>query len=137
MRPYTAVSGKTLYWKANSDLQECPHCQKPRYISGSTTVPVRVLRYFSLIKRLRRMFRCPELARHMRWHTANRSVDRKMRSVVDMEQWQFKEDRFPNFSKHARNIRMGLALDGVNPHSLQSSKHSIWPVMVVVYWKVV
>jgi len=44
--------GKTLYWRENSHLQQCPKCQKSRYISGSTTVPVRVLRYFSLIKRL-------------------------------------------------------------------------------------
>jgi len=28
---------------------------------------------------------------------------------------------------------MGLSLDGVNPHSLQSSKHSVWPVMMVFY----
>jgi hypothetical protein len=57
--------GKTLYWKENADLQECPKCQKSRYISGSTTIPLRVLRYFSIIQRLRRIFRCPELAKHM------------------------------------------------------------------------
>ena len=125
--------GKTLYWKEKSHLQQCPNCQKSRYISGSSTVPVRVLHYFSLIKRLRRMFRCPELTKHMRWHNANHSTDRKMRSVVDSEQWQFIEEQFPGFSRHERNNRMGLALDGVNPHSLHSSKHSVWPVMIVLY----
>ena len=125
--------GKALYWKEKSHLQECPNCQKSRYISGSSTVPVRVLRYFSLIKRLRRMFRCPELAKHMRWHSANHSEDRKMRSVVDSEQWQFIEEQFPSFSRQERNIRMGFALDGVNPHSFHSSKHSVWPVMIVMY----
>ena len=125
--------GKTLYWKENADLQQCPKCQKSRYISGSTSIPVRVLRYFSIIKRLRRMFRCPELAKHMRWHSANHSQDRKMRSVVDSEQWRFIDGTFPSFSRHERNVRMGLALDGVNPHSLQSSKHSVWPVMIVLY----
>ena len=125
--------GKTLYWRENVNLQECPKCHKSRYIEGSTTVPLRVLRYFSLIKRLRRMFRCPEIARHMRWHSGNKSTDRKMRSVVDSEQWAFIDENFPSFSRSCRNIRMGLALDGVNPHSQQSSKHSVWPVMMVLY----
>ena len=125
--------GGTLYWKETADLRECPKCQKSRYIEGSTTVPVRVLRYFSVIKRLRRMFRCPELAKQMKWHATNHSDDNKMRSVVDSDQWRFVEERYPSFSRDARNVRMGLALDGVNPHSLQSSKHSVWPVMTVLY----
>lgn len=56
-----------------------------------------------------------------------------MRWVVDSEQWQFIEDNFPTFSREDKNIRMGFALDGFNPHSLQSSKHSLWPVMIVLY----
>ena len=125
--------GKTLYWRENANLVECPKCHKSRYIAGSNSVPVRALRYFSLIKRLRRMFRCPELAKHMRWHRNNHSTDGKMRSVVDSEQWRFIEEHFPAFSGQVRNLRMGLALDGVNPHSLQSSKHFVWPVMIVLY----
>jgi len=125
--------GKTLYWKENSELDRCPKCKKSRYIPRSKTVLIRVLKYFSLIKRLRRMFRCPQLSKHLKWHSSNRSQDGKMRSVVDSEQWRFIENNFPNFSREARNIRMGLALDGVNPHSHQSSKHSVWPVMMVLY----
>lgn len=75
--------GRTLYWREKSELTSCPECQKPRYVEGSQSVPIRVLRYFSLIKRLRRMFRCPELSRHMRWHSTNHSQDGKMRSIVD------------------------------------------------------
>ena len=44
--------GRTLYWKDKAELAECPFCQKSRYIPGSNSVPVRVLRYFSLIRRL-------------------------------------------------------------------------------------
>ena len=125
--------GKTLYWKENSELTSCPHCRKSRYVEGPNTVPIRVLRFFSLIKRLRRMFRCPEVSKLMRWHSTNHSQDGKMRSVVDSEQWGFIEDKFPSFSADVRNVRMGLSLDGVNPYSLQSSKHSVWPLMVVLY----
>ena len=56
-----------------------------------------------------------------------------MRSVVDSEQWRFIQERYPNFDMDPRNIRMGLALDGVNPHSLQSSKHSVSPVLILLY----
>ena len=125
--------GKTLYWKENSELTTCLHCQKSRYVEGSDTIPVRVLRFFSLIKRLQRLFRCPKLSKHMKWHSTNHSDDGKMRSVVDSEQWRFIEDKYPSFYRDVRNVRMGLSLDGVNPHSLQSSKHSIWPIMIVLY----
>lgn len=125
--------GQTLYWKENANLSECSKCNRSRYIGGSNTVLVRVLRYFSLIKKLSRMFLCPEIAKHMRWHATNHSQDQKMRSAVDNEQWRFIEEKFPSFSQHPRNIRMGLSLDGVNPHSFQSSKYSVWLVMMVLY----
>lgn len=125
--------GKMLYWKENSELSACPHCWKSRYVEGSDTIPIRVLCFFSLMKRLRRMFRCPELSKHMRWHSANHSLDGKMRSVVDSEQWHFIDKKFPSFSRDDRNARMGLSLDGVNPYSLQSLKHSVWLVLIVFY----
>ena len=125
--------GRTLYWKENAKLDHCPKCEKSKYIAGSSSIPSRVLRYFSVIKRLRRMFRCPELAEHMRWHNANHSQDGQMRSVVDSEQWRFIEEQYHVFNGEERNVRMGPALDGVNPHILQSSKHSISPVMLVLY----
>lgn len=65
------------------------------------------------------MFRCLEIAKHMKWHSTNKSVDNKMRSAVDSEQWRFIDENFPNFSQNPRSVHMGLALDGVNPHSLQ------------------
>jgi len=65
--------GKTLYWQENAELDRCPHCRKSRYIEGSQTVSIRILRYFSLIKRFRRMFRCPAIAKHLRWYFTNQS----------------------------------------------------------------
>ena len=77
------------------------------------------------------MFRCPTLAKHLRWHSSNHSTDGKMRSAVDSKEWRF--IHYPDFDRDARNIRMGLVLDGVNPYNLQSSKHSVWPVLMVFY----
>jgi len=40
---------------------------------------------------------------------------------------------FPNFGNDPRNIRLGLATDGMNPYDNLSSKHSSWPVLLVIY----
>ena len=52
---------------------------------------------------------------------------------MDSPQWHFIDENFQSFNRDERNVRMGLALDGVNPHSFQSSKHSVWPLMMVMY----
>jgi hypothetical protein len=47
--------------------------------------------------------------------------------------WMEFDNRWPNFSQDPRNIRLGLALDGVNPFSDQSTKWSTWPVFLINY----
>ena len=41
--------------------------------------------------------------------------------------------RWPELSQDPRNIRLVLALDGVNPFSDQSNKWSTWPVFLINY----
>ena len=41
--------------------------------------------------------------------------------------------RWPDFAKEPRNIRLALALDGINPFSNQSLSHSTWPVVLLNY----
>ena len=43
------------------------------------------------------------------------------------------DNKWPDFAQDPRNIRLGLALDGVNPFSNQSTKWSTWPVFLVNY----
>lgn len=59
--------GHVLYEGEYEDLEECPSCDQPRYIEGSNRVPLRVVRYFDVIKHLVRMFKCPEIAKHRTW----------------------------------------------------------------------
>lgn len=40
---------------------------------------------------------------------------------------------YPDFAAEPRNLRLGLASDGFNPFAQQSTKYSIWPVMLVNY----
>jgi hypothetical protein len=58
----------------------------------------------------------------MQWHAQNKSTDGKQWSMVDSNMWMEFDNKWPNFSQDPCNIRLGLALDGVNPFSDQSTK---------------
>ena len=47
--------------------------------------------------------------------------------------WMEFENRWPDFAQDPCNMRLGLALDGVNPFSDQSTKWSTWPVFLINY----
>jgi hypothetical protein len=47
--------------------------------------------------------------------------------------WKDINEKWPEFANDVRNIRLGLALDGVNPFGNLSSCHSTWPVTLLNY----
>ena len=53
------------------------------------------------------------------------SVDSSHRKKIDR--------LYPNFGKNARNFRLGIATDGMNPYGSLSTQHSSWPVLLVIY----
>lgn len=77
--------GHVLYQGVNADLEECSTCQQVRYIPGSNRVPIRVAQYFDVIRHLQRMFKCPEVAKHMTWYSTHKSNGQLMQSVADSE----------------------------------------------------
>ncbi|KAL5574008.1 hypothetical protein UlMin_023605 [Ulmus minor] len=79
------------------------------------------------------MFRTREVAENLRWHSTNKSIDGKMRHPVDSIAWEAVDEKWPEFSLEPRNLRLGLAADGINPFKNLSSTYSCWPVMLVVY----
>ena len=46
-----------------------------------------------------------------------------LRHPADAPQWNTIDRLYPEFSQDARNLRLGLSTDGMNPHGLQSSSH--------------
>ena len=127
-------NGHVLYEGAEySNCRECPTCGEPRYIPGSNDIPVKVVRYFSLIDRLRRMYRCPEIAKLLAAHVDQKSVDGKMRSVIDSPQWAALNNLPGGFGSAETDLRLGLVADGICPYGNASSKHSTWPILVVIY----
>ena len=91
------------------------------------------MRYFDVVSHLVRMFRCPEIAKLMLWHSENKSTDGKMRSVVDSEQWKTIDRLYPDFAEVLTNLRLGLVGDGIIPFKNNAIKHSTWVLLITIY----
>ena len=63
-----------------------------------TSQPAKLLRYFPITPRLQRMFRSKEMAASLRWHSTHKSMDGKMRHLVDSEAWDAINERWLGFS---------------------------------------
>lgn len=66
-----------LFRKEYKDLDSCPKCGYSRWKINKRTkktkkgVPVKVLRYFPIIPRFKKMFRFEKMAEDLRWHFNN------------------------------------------------------------------
>ncbi|KAK1551520.1 hypothetical protein QYE76_016536 [Lolium multiflorum] len=75
----------------------------------------------------------------MQWHAERQKPeeDPEMGYMLthpsDAGQWEALDIAFPRFGGDARNIRLGMSTDGLNPFGNQSSTHSTWPVFVWPY----
>ncbi|XP_027357517.1 uncharacterized protein LOC113866918 [Abrus precatorius] len=124
-----------LFRNEYGSLRKCPKCNVSRYLKKDTT-PTKVIWYFPLISRLRRLFRSAENAKQMTWHAEGRIRDGKLRHPADSPQWKKFNDDHEEFATETRNIRFALATNGMNPHGMQSSTHNLkllWDNGIEVY----
>ena len=56
-----------------------------------------------------------------------------MRHAADSPQWKKINSLYPEFGSDPRNLRLDLATDRINPYGNLSSKHSSWPVLLIIY----
>ena len=127
-----------LYRNDNADAQTCPTCHLSRWKVGTNSqvregVPEKTLWYFSPIPRFKQMFMSPETSKDLTWHATGRKKDGKLRHPADASTWKLVDEKWPEFGEDPRNLRLGLSTDGFNPFSACSSKHSCWPVILVIY----
>lgn len=136
-----------LYQKEYENEDVCPKCSASRYKKSelqnskrkvsckvvSPPIPAKVLRYFPLRPRLKKLFMSSKTANLMKWHQEGRSKDGKLGHPADSVAWKTFDSLHPNFASDPRNVRLGLASDGFNPYKTISSRYSIWPVVLMTY----
>jgi hypothetical protein len=132
---HACPNGCILYAEEYATHDRCPRCMQRRWLDGSNNIPARVIRHFPLIPRLKRMWRSSEIARLLTGHVKHVSRDDVMCSVVDSPAWQHinNDVAFGTFGSDDRNMRLALALDGVNPFKLNNTNWSTWPVLILIY----
>jgi len=133
-----------LYRKEFAELRSCPKCGLSRYKikdgdkentdeiikHGS---PSKVVWYLPIIPRFKCMFTSPTDAKNLRWHADERKCDGLVCHPRDSVQWTNIDKQFPTFGNESRNLRLGLASDGMNPYGNLSTNHSSWPILLVIY----
>ncbi|XP_057721533.1 uncharacterized protein LOC130935685 [Arachis stenosperma] len=120
----------------NNIQQTCGHCGAFRWNSKKKKKKkqaAKVLRYFPLKPRLKRLFMCHKTAEHILWHATAKGENDKMVHPRDGEAWKTFDLTHREFGLQPRNVRLGLASDGFNPYRSMSSTHSIWPVFLIPY----
>ena len=129
-----------LFWKEDETLEACKFCKQSRYKptsewKKSRSVPKKVLRYFPITPRLKRLFTSYKMAENMHWHNEERTrqLNGKMHHPADSEAWLHFDQTHPDFSSEIRNVRLGLTSDGFNPFGSMSSTTTIWPIICFVY----
>lgn len=138
-----------IYWGPREKKQSCHVCNAPWYKTpnrGSRDEEVgenaktnklvkhelaKVLRYFPLILRLKRIYSCATSAKDMRWHYVDRTKDGKLRYLANGLACKDFDTQYPEFALDPRSVRLGLASDGFNPFHTMSSTYSTWPVMLI------
>ncbi|XP_065857963.1 uncharacterized protein [Euphorbia lathyris] len=138
----------TLYWGEKKNDECCKVCLTSRWVlnhekdgdlmedendNPKKKKPAKVLRYFPLIPRLKRLYMSSKTASSMRWHMEGRNKDGKLRHPADALAWKEFDKRFPEFVADPRSVRLGLASDGFNPFRTMSTTYSTWPVVLLPY----
>ena len=137
---HACPKGCCLFKGELEDAEKCPVCDHDRFkMCGRSKVPCLILRHFPLIPQLQRQFSSKRLSKLNVWHHFHKSQDGKMRHTADSPQWTFVNTELEPeagndmFGKDPRDIHLGLALDGMNPHSEKRSTQSLTPVIVFNY----
>ncbi|CAL2275991.1 unnamed protein product [Prunus armeniaca] len=127
-----------LYRKGYEDSTNCLTCGVSRWKEGKYSilkegVPAKVVWYFPPIPRFEMMFQSHKTAKSLTWHPTRKSVDNQMSHPPDSPSWKLVDDKWPEFGKKPRNLRLALSSNGFNPHSSLSSRYSCWPFILVTY----
>ncbi|XP_074342735.1 uncharacterized protein LOC141680398 [Apium graveolens] len=125
-----------LYRGIYSESYKCPKCNLSRWKLGKdgrvrTNIPAKVVWFFPIIPRFKRLFKSASTAEIMTCHSDHRIQDGLMRHPADSPSWRNVDQRWPSFGSESRNLRLALSADGINPHNNGlTNRYSCWPVVL-------
>jgi hypothetical protein len=131
-----------LFWKEHANEKKFLECGQSRFIKVVTVdgekvmtkVTQKKLRYFPITPRLKWLFISNRTASHMRWHREGICEnDGVMGHPLDCEAWKLLDRYDAHFASDARNVCFGLATDGFDPFSTNSTPYSCWLVFAMPY----
>jgi hypothetical protein len=131
-----------LFYKEHKDETKWLKCGKSRFVEvvneDSKKVMMKIahmqLRYMPLMPRMKWLFLSKKTTRHMRWYKDGvRENDQMMVHLSDSEAWKTLDDFDVDFARDARNVRIGLAIDGFSPYNMSAASYYCWPVFAVMY----
>jgi hypothetical protein len=131
-----------VFYKEHQTETKCLKCGKPRFVEVinedgekvTTKIVDKQLHYMFLTPRMKWLFISKKTARHMRWHKEGvRENDQVMVHTSDSETWKALNDFDPDFTKDARNVRIGSAMDGFTAYNMSASSYSCWHVFAILY----
>jgi hypothetical protein len=67
----------------------------------------------------------------MDYHSRNISGDGVLQILADGYGFREIEEKWSDFKDEPRNVRLSLAVDGVNPFGELRSIYSVWPIFVI------
>jgi hypothetical protein len=128
-----------LFWKEHENSNSCPKCKVSHWKSNSKSldgkcdykVPRNILRYFSIKKRLQRLFVSSKTASLTRWHDEHQRKDDSLRHPANSILWTDFDAKHPKFADDSRNIRLAFATDGFNPYRTRNVTYNVWPGILI------
>ncbi|XP_028103043.1 uncharacterized protein LOC114302247 [Camellia sinensis] len=95
------INDCVLFWKENARFDKCPKCKASRYKINrgkGKKIPHKVLRYFPLTPRLKRLYMSRKTVEDMRWHKDKCINDGVLRHPADSDEWKEFDAQHPQFA---------------------------------------
>ena len=93
---------------------------------------MKVTWYLPIIPRMKHLFANPNDAKNLRWHAGERKCYGMYHHPTDSIQLKKFNDKFLEFGKESRNMRLGLAINEMNLFGNMSMNHGSWLVLLVI-----
>lgn len=129
-----------LFFKENEQMTRYMFCSHDRFrpnkegvTTKKSTIPFKILRYFPITHRLKRLYMSSRTAEHMSWNAKSPAKDGELNYPADGQTWKDFNLAHPWFALEPKNVRLGFSTYGFNPFGYSAVPYSCWHVIFTPY----